>query len=216
MTGLNDISKQFADALIHMDEHQCRILLKPDPPQGDGLILAENVVIPSLEYIGIAWEKGHISLSQVYMAGRICEKIISEEFKINGPSLYERPRLAIGVIGDYHALGKRMVLSALRSSGYNLRDYGLGLKADDLVEKTLQDKVDILLLSCLMLTSALHVKDVVEGLAKAGSRTVVMVGGAPFRLAPLLQKEVGAHYMGRNSGEATRIIRTLTENRIWE
>jgi len=199
-----------------MDEHRCRILLKPQSSQGDGLIPAENVVIPALESIGLAWEKGRISLSQVYMAGRICEKIIGELLNVDGPSLYDRPRLAIGVIGDYHALGKRMVLSTLRSSGYNLLDYGHGLKADDLVEKTLQDKVDILLLSCLMLTSALHVKDVVEGLEKAGSRTVVVVGGAPFRLAPLLQKEAGAHYMGRNSGEAARIIHTLMENRIWE
>lgn len=216
MTELTTVSKQFIEALLHINEHGCRILLRTLSSQKDSLITVEDVVIPALEHIGLAWEEGRISLSQVYMAGRICEKVVGEVLFVDPPSLYDRPRLAIGVIGDYHALGKRMVLSTLRSSGYNLLDYGHGLKAEDLVEKTLQDKVDILLLSCLMLTSAVHVEDVVEGLEKAGSRTVVVVGGAPFRLSPLLWKDVGAHCMGRNSGEAVRIVQTLMENRIWE
>lgn len=107
-----------------------------------------------------------------------------------------------------------MVVSALRSSGYDLLDYGHGLKAADLVERALKDQLDILLISCLMFTSAVRVKDVVAGLRRSGSR--VVVGGAPFRLAPMLWREVGAQCMGTNSGEAVRIVRTLMEDRIWE
>nr|NJM01603.1 cobalamin-binding protein [Desulfobacula sp.] len=215
MAELNGISKDFVNALLRIDGHGCSMLLKTLSAQEEGLVPLEDVVIPALEHIGLAWEEGRISLSQVYMAGRICEKVVGDVLSLERPSLYDRPRLAIGVIGDYHALGKRMVLSVLRSSGFNLLDYGHGLQPLDLIEKTIRDKVDILLLSCLMLTSAMHVKGVTAGLKKAGSRTVVVVGGAPFRLAPLLWKEVGAHYMGRNSGEAVSIVQAIMGNRTW-
>jgi methanogenic corrinoid protein MtbC1 len=193
------------------------MLLNNLSSHGGDLSAVEDVVIPALEYIGLAWEEGRISLSQVYMAGQICERVVEEVLLTTCSSQYEHhPRIAIGVIEDYHALGKRMVISALRSSGYNLLDYGHGLKAADLVEKTLRDHVDILLISCLMLTSAMRVKDVMEGLEKAGSQAVVVVGGAPFRLAPRLWKEVGAQLLGRSSGEAVGIVQMLTESRIWE
>lgn len=216
MTELNKRAKQFMDALLHIDAGRCSMLLDNLSSQGGDLRLVEDVVIPALEQIGLSWEDGDISLSQVYMAGRICERVVGTLLLENTCSISGRPRVAIGVIEDYHALGKRMVISALRSSGYDLLDYGHGLKADDLVERALKDQLDILLISCLMLTSAVRVKDVVAGLRRAGSRAVVVVGGAPFRLAPMLWREVGAHYMGTNSGEAVRIVRTLMEDRIWE
>ncbi len=217
MLKLNTLSKRLVDALLHIDEEECTMLLKNLLSQGNDLSPLEDVVIPALEHIGLTWEEGRISLSQVYMAGRICERVVEEVFLTACSSRFDHhPRIAIGVIEDHHALGKRMVISALRSSGFNLLDYGHGLKAADLVERTLRDQVDILLISCLMLTSAVRVKDVMEGLEKTGSRTVVVVGGAPFRLAPQLWKEVGAQHMGRSSGEAVRIVQTLTENRIWE
>lgn len=216
MTELNKRAKQFMDALLHIDEDRCSMLLDNLSSQGGELLLVEDVVIPALEQIGLSWEDGDISLSQVYMAGRICERVVGKFLLEDTCYIYGRPRVAIGVIEDYHSLGKRMVISALRSSGYDLLDYGHGLKAANMVERALDDQLDILLISCLMLTSAVRVKDVVEGLRRAGSGAVVVVGGAPFRLAPMLWREVGAHCMGSNSGEAVKIVRTLMEDRIWE
>lgn len=216
MAEQSEISKQFMRALLRIDEIECSTLLNTLSSRGSCLLAVEDVVIPALEQIGLDWEEGRLSLSQVYMAGRICERVVDGVLLADRPFQHDRPRLAIGVIEDYHALGKRMVMSVLRSSGYSLLDYGHGLKAADLVERALRDRIDILLLSCLMLTSAMRVKDVVDGLNEAGSGTVVVVGGAPFRLDPQLSRDVGVQYVGHNSGEAVRIVQTLRENRIWE
>ena len=216
MPEFNVISKQFVDALLSMDVKKGGLLLKSQSRTESDLLPVEDVVIPALEDIGQAWEEGRISLSQVYMAGRICERLVNEVLPADRPSQYDRPRMAIAVIEDYHALGKRMVISALRSSGYNLLDYGHGLKAAQLTEMVQRDQVDVLFISCLMLASAVRIKDVVGGLEEIGSGTLVVVGGAPFRLAPSLWKEVGAHYMGRNSNEAVKIVKNLMETRVWE
>jgi trimethylamine corrinoid protein len=209
---LGTLAKQLVDILLRVDVEGSRALLS----RQDGQSSVENIIVPALEHIGQAWEEGEVSLSQVYMAGRICEEVMGEVLPPDRSRLSERPRLAIGVIEDYHALGKRMVIAALRSSGYDPLDYGQGLKAAELVERALSDQVDILLISCLMLSSAVRVKDVVAGLLAAGSETMVVVGGAPFRLDPLLWQEVGAHARGCNSADAVRIVQAAREGRVWK
>jgi methanogenic corrinoid protein MtbC1 len=208
---LHLITQQLVDALLHIDDRRCRALLSDFVSGKSAPLPLETLVVPALESIGKAWEEGRISLSQVFMAGRICEKALGQILPAENSRRFERPKLAIGVLEDYHALGKRMVISALHSSGYRVQDYGHGLQARDLVTLAIRDEIDILLVSCLMLASALHVKDIVDGLKKAGSRTVVVVGGAPFRLDLQLWQETGAWAMGRSSAEAISIVQSWQE-----
>lgn len=208
------LTQQLVDALLHINDRKCKSLLSDIlPGEKSSPFPLETVVVPALEWIGKAWEEGRISLSQVFMAGRICEKAMDQILPlVENSRRLERPKLAIGVLEDYHALGKRMVLSALRSSGYTVQDYGHGLQARDLVTLAIRDRIDILLVSCLMLASALHVRDIVDGLKKAGCKTVVVVGGAPFRLDLQLWQETGAWAMGRNSAEAINIVQSWQED----
>ncbi|PKL38670.1 MAG: cobalamin-binding protein [Candidatus Riflebacteria bacterium HGW-Riflebacteria-1] len=214
MQELTRKQKLFVQALMQLDTSRCRELLAGQQTSEDCSTHPEEIVVPALENIGQAWETGHISLSQVYMSSRICEKVMEKILPQDSTPQESSTRLAIGVIEDYHALGKRMVISSLRSAGYKPIDLGHGLKAEELVEKALQEKADILLISCLMLASAIHVKDVVEGLNRAGSQIPVVVGGAPFRLYPALWKETGAHAVGNNSADAVKIVRDLVGRQL--
>jgi methanogenic corrinoid protein MtbC1 len=211
MQNIDEITQQFVDTLLGLDARRVCALLTELKSGGDGLLPLELVVVPALERIGRAWEEGRVSLSQVYMAGRICEQAMAEMLPADRPSPANQPRLAIGVLLDYHALGKRMVNSALHSAGFHLLDYGHGLRPAQLVEMALRDRIDMLLISCLMLASALRAGEVVTGLRQAGSQTAVVVGGAPFRLEPELWKKVGAQAMGRNSVEAVKIVQSWME-----
>ena len=211
MSDLSLISRQFVDALLRLDSDVVETLLADLLPQQDGLAPLEDVVVPALEHLGRAWEEGNVSLSQVYMAGRMCEKAVTKMLPADRVRRGEGSRLAIGVLEDHHALGKRMVASALHSSGYEALDYGHGLRPEDFVEMAVRDEIDLLLISCLMLASAVKVEEVVAGLRKAGSPALVVVGGAPFRLEPGLWRTVGAQATGRNSAEAVRIVQTLVE-----
>lgn len=215
MRSLDPTTKNLVDALLRVDSRGAGALIASVPHENADGPAMEDMVVLALEFIGQGWEKGRFSLSQVYMAGRICERAMSEATPQGHAPGDDGPRLAIGVLEDHHALGKRMVLSALRSTGHRLKDYGHGRKASELVEMALRDQIDVLLISCLMLASAVRVGEVVEGLRRVGSRAVVVVGGAPFRLAPQLWKEVGAQAMGRNSAQAVNIIHNLLEEPTW-
>ena len=119
-----------------------------------------------------------------------------------------RSAIAIATLDDYHVLGKRIVLSALRSSGFAVRDYGQGT-AEEIGARAIGDGIDILLVSTLMLPSALRVRDVRSLLSRQGSRARVVVGGAPFRMDDRLGLEVGADEVGTNTAEAIAIVRRL-------
>jgi methanogenic corrinoid protein MtbC1 len=117
--------------------------------------------------------------------------------------------MAIAVFEDFHMLGKRIIFSVLRSSGYDLLDLGGGLHTDKLIEIVHKEKIKILLLSVLMLPSALHVKELKQKLN--GTDVKIVVGGAPFRFDENLWKEVGADAFGKDPAQAIQIVSQIME-----
>lgn len=165
----------------------------------------EQLVVPALEEIGEAWQAGQVALSQIYMCGRFCENLVEAVLPPSDPDRKHQPRSAIVVLSDYHMLGKRIVYSIMRASGYELFDYGR-MDVAELVAQVLADKVRVLMISVLILPSALKVADVCKALKNAEVPVKVLVGGAPFLFDDQLWKEVGADAMGRNAAEAVTII----------
>jgi len=112
----------------------------------------------------------------------------------------------MAVLEDHHVLGKRIVLAALHASGFSVEDFG-SAGVEELAERTVSEAVEVLLISTLMLPSALHVPVLRERIEARGSHPVIVVGGAPFRLDPRLWTEVGADAMGSNGADAIAIVR---------
>jgi len=146
-----------------------------------------------------------VALSQIYMSSRICEDIVNHILPAASTERKSPPQLAIAVLSDYHTLGKRIVLAVMRASGFDVLDYGR-MEVDELVDRVLADDVKILLISTLMLPSALKVKAVRAALDASGSRVRIAVGGAPFLFDSELWREVGADAMGRSAADAVTII----------
>jgi methanogenic corrinoid protein MtbC1 len=102
-------------------------------------------------------------------------------------------------------LGKRIVYSLMRASGFELFDYGR-MDVDELVARVLAEKIRVLLISVLILPSALKVREVCTRLKAEGAPIKVAVGGAPFLFDDQLWREVGADAMGRSAADAVAIV----------
>jgi len=85
------------------------------------------------------------------------------------------------------------------------------MDADDLVRRVVDDRIDILLVSVLMLRSALRVRALREKLDATGARVQLAVGGAPFRLDKELWREVGADGTAETAAGAVAMVRRLVE-----
>jgi methanogenic corrinoid protein MtbC1 len=84
------------------------------------------------------------------------------------------------------------------------------MQPDELLEKLEEEDLELVLISVLMYSSALQIKQVVQELAKSKLRTRVAVGGAPFRLDRQLWQEVGAHAVGYTATDALNIAKSFS------
>lgn len=205
MPELHEISSQFERALLSLDRLTAQKILQQVSDADAGLQVVDAVIVPALERIGEQWEHGDIALSQVYMSGRICEELINLFLPSSAIAAQMHPPLALAVLEDYHLLGKRIVSSALKSAGFSFLDYGQ-ITTPELVDRIQSDNVRILLLSVLMLRSALQIKTLRTQLQQRGIQVTIIVGGAPFRFDPQLWQEVGADAMGRSALDAPKIV----------
>lgn len=193
-------------ALLELDRNAAR-----DCFQRSALVplaFAETVLAPALERVGAGWERGEVALSQVYMSGRISEELLDEILPLHELTGTSHPPLAIAVLDDFHPLGKRIVSSVVRASGFRLADYGM-IGVDDLVRRAQSDAIRILLVSTLMLPAALRVRDLKTRLERDLPGTRLVVGGAPFRLNPDLWREVGADGTSATAAGVVPLLRRL-------
>lgn len=202
---MEEMREKLVRALLASERTRAEELLSSLMDRATPMEIAEQVITPALETIGDLWEAGEASLSQVYMGGRICEDYLDNIMPVECPLRIKLPPMAIATLDDHHTLGKKLVYSAIRAKGYELTDLGT-MDAQALAEKAKASEVRILLISALMLRSALQVKELRSALDRLSWKGHLIVGGAPFSLDPSLGAEVGADVVGRNSGDALRLL----------
>jgi methanogenic corrinoid protein MtbC1 len=202
---LNRPASELRDALASLDRPRVEAHFQHASAGKTPIRAVEELLAPALVALGEDWCAGRLALSQIYMSSRICEDLVERLLPPEAAERKSRPRQAIVVLHDYHTLGKRIVLSVMRASGFDPLDYG-HMDAAELVERVVADDVKILLVSVLMLPSALEVKAVRAGLDARGKRVRIAVGGAPFSFDRELWREVGADAMGLAAGDAVTIV----------
>ncbi len=202
---MNEWIRPFRESLEMLDRVSADSLFTQALRTLSPIEAVEQVVVPALEQIGEAWEAGTVALSQVYMSGRFCEELVERVLPPSDPDRKNQPRSAIVALSDYHMLGKRIVYSVMRASGFELFDYGR-MDVDELVARALADKIRVLMISVLILPSALKVRDVCARLKSNDSGIKVLVGGAPFLFDDQMWREVGADAMGRSAADAIMVI----------
>lgn len=200
----------FTDALLSLDRVAVQKIIASTTPGISPLNFVENVVVVALDRIGKRWQEGTVSLAQIYMGGRICEQLVDEILPPAAPERKNQPKMAICTLVDHHMLGKSIVYSLLRASGFELSDYG-SLSVHELVERVKKDGLKILLISVLMLPSALQIKTVKDLLNNSNCDVKIIVGGAPFRFDKNLWREIGVDGMCENASEAVAVIGKVME-----
>lgn len=96
------------------------------------------------------------------------------------------------VKGDLHDIGKNIVAILLRGSGYEVKDLGIDIPAEKIVEEVREYKPDFLGLSALLTTTMPAMGEVIEVLKKDNLRdkVKVLVGGAA--VSDEFAQEIGA------------------------
>lgn len=150
-----------------------------------------------MEEVGRLYEKGEY-LTPDMLASAECVKAA---MKILDPLLVKeniqnKGKIVMATVqGDLHDIGKNIVATLLRGSGYEILDLGTDVSAGKIIETIKETGAPFLGLSALLTSTMGRMEDVVEKLKKEGMRenVTVMIGGAPIS-AEFADKIGADHY----------------------
>lgn len=168
---------QLAQAIVEFDAKKAKRMAAKTLKESDGFTRVVESVREGMKEIGKRYERKEYFLSDLIMGTALAEDI----FEMAKPHFGKASSRAKGTVvigtveGSVHSMGKSIVISMLTSSGYEVHDLGANVPADRFVEKVREVRPRVLALSVGLTQALPSVKEVVEGLRKAGLREKVKI-----------------------------------------
>lgn len=211
------VIKAYNEAIFDTDRERALAVINDAVAGG---ISPENivfqVVIPAIEeMIRAISESGDASLAQHFLTSRIAADVVEEMI----PRFRKRPdvvgRVVMGTSpGDFHGLGKRIVIGCLRALMIDVTDLGLNVPPERFVDEAVAHDAQVIGISSMMAHTArgengcLAVRRILKEKVLEG-RIKIAVGGAPYRYDPNLYRIVQADAWAGNGITAGRVITDL-------
>ncbi len=143
----------------------------------------EGPLMNGMNQVGELFGAGKMFLPQVVKAARTMKKAVSilqpyiEAGREEGAKKVGKVLLAT-VKGDVHDIGKNIVSVVMACNNYEIIDLGVMVPAETIVQKAIEEKVDIVGLSGLITPSLDEMVHVAMEMQRVGLRIPIMIGGA--------------------------------------
>ena len=173
------------------------------------LVIVQEEIIPALDIVGKGYEEKRVYLPQLLMSAEAAksafEKIKDHMVTAQNTSATENENKKViiaTVHGDIHDIGKNIVKLLLENYGFDVRDLGKDVPAEEIVEKTVELHAPIVALSALMTTTVPAMEETIKQLREKAPWCKVIVGGAV--LTQEYADKIGADKYAKDAMEAVR------------
>jgi len=145
--------------------------------------IIEGPLMDAMNTVGELFGSGKMFLPQVVKTARTMKKAVSilqpliEASRSEGAKKAGKVLLAT-VKGDVHDIGKNIVSVILACNNYEIIDLGVMVPTETIVDKAIEEKVDIIGLSGLITPSLEEMVNVARALEERGADIPIMIGGA--------------------------------------
>lgn len=143
----------------------------------------EGPLMAGMNHVGDLFGAGKMFLPQVVKTARTMKKAVAilqpviESEKHEGSSSAGKVLLAT-VKGDVHDIGKNIVAVVMGCNGYEIIDLGVMVPSETIIQRAIEEKVDMVGLSGLITPSLEEMVHVASELEKAGLDLPLLIGGA--------------------------------------
>ena len=176
--------------------------------------ILDHGMLETMQAIGVKFGTGELFIPQVLLSARA----MNEGLKVLEPHLAASKREISGkalvgtVRGDFHDIGKNMVVTMLRGVGFEVKDLGINLSPEAFVKGVLEYQPDIVGLSALLTTTMTEMGKVIQALAASGlrDRVKIIVGGAAVN--EKFAHDIGADGYAGDAGEAVELAKRLMDS----
>jgi len=140
-----------------------------------------NMLNIGIKKVGDRYENGEYFIADLIVSGVMYRSALSL-LNVAQKDETESPagKVVIGVMkGDYHDIGKDIVIDILRSEKFTVIDLGVDVRVEQFVQAVLDNKPDVLLLSGVMKFVHDSMEETIRQISKAGLREglAILVGG---------------------------------------
>ncbi len=223
-----DTSKQTEPALTDVRQSLVALIKQADRAGANALLDAwaarhgyeevfKLLLEPALIGIGESITGEKHTLTQAYVAAKVAEDMLTRAVNQPGANAYAEPEKGPVVLGnaegDFHALGRRMVATMLRSKGWLVHDLGNDVPPEEFVDQALATGARVIGVSAMTMTTAQGIRALRQELDTRGltGRMQLAVGGAVFLVMPGLVEEVGGDGTASNMFAAPGLF-----ERLWQ
>lgn len=169
--------------------------------------ILEEGLIAGMDVAGEKFRRGEIYIPEVLIIARAMHSGLD----ILKPALIERGAQPVGrfiigtVSGDYHDIGKNLVIMMLQGKGFEVVDLGIDVPPERFVDAVQNEKVNIIGMSALLSTTRPSMKETIDALKHAGlrERVKIMVGGGA--ITQRFADEIGADAFGKDAATAAEL-----------
>lgn len=170
------------------------------------LEIISDGIAAGLATVGKLFEEGEYFLADLVMAGEVVNEAMPLiRSKMDPKDAGKKGKVILATVrGDIHEIGKNIVGMLLDANGFEVIDLGVDVPAEKIVSKVRETGAELVGLSVLLSTMVGAIREVVEGLKKAGFTAKVAIGGACT--SKRLCEEMGADAYGENAVQAVRIF----------
>lgn len=180
-------------------------------------------LMDGMSNVGKLFGEGKLFLPQVVKSARVMKKavawlnpLIEQEKKSD--SVTSAGKIVIATVkGDVHDIGKNIVTVIMRCNGYEVIDLGVMVPGDDIVNRAIEERADIIALSGLITPSLEEMRKVAGIMENKGMDIPLMVGGATTSALHTAVK-IAPHYSApvvhtRDAAMMPAIVKQLLNNR---
>ena len=164
---------------------------------GDGpQSLLDEALIPAMDVVGEKFSNREFFIPEMLIAARAMQAGLGliKPLLTAGESR-SKGKVVIGTVkGDLHDIGKNLVGMMLQGAGFEVVDLGADVKPAKFVEAVQAQKPDFIMMSALLTTTMLSMKDTMAALKEAGLRDGVKVGVGGAPVTQRYADEIGADF----------------------
>ncbi|ATW28877.1 cobalamin B12-binding domain-containing protein [Candidatus Formimonas warabiya] len=199
-------------AVIDGDRQAAENLAEEVVAGGGDLKEVTERLTDAMRMVGEKFNRFEIFLPEMMLAAEAMTramKVIGPKMMV-GAGIQKKGKVVIGApSGDMHEIGKDIVITVLKASGFEIVNLGTNVDALEFIKKAQETKADIIGISTLMTTTMPGAGEVIELLKEKGLRDQikVMVGGAPTSLE--WAKAIGADGWAENASQAVNLAEQL-------
>lgn len=164
--------------------------------------------------VGDLFSKGEYFLSELIVAGEILKQAMEvlEPRLAGGAGGKNKGTVVIGTVkDDIHDLGKNIVVTLLKGSGYNVIDLGVDVPKEKFVEAIKDSGAKLAGISVLLTACQENLKDTITAIREAGLNDVKIIIGGNY-IDERVMKYSGADYHGDRADVAVKVANEVYAN----